>query len=635
MSQLQVQDVNIPTLLSKLKQKEWLIPQFQRDFVWTNAQVIALANSVIDARPIGMVTLWEQNSEATLTLEPIAIADWDPALNATGQKSYASEGPLPGKFYAVLDGRQRSTALALTFGGLRATSGVYRHAGSYFLDVTATQESERVKFFTQKEVIKRNLNTKAGAIGAGYFPLGVDDPAEMMQQWMNYLQDIYRSEFYPDGKIPSDDELSRRNSILSKAFAGIMNTKMAVYIVPPSYDLAQICDIFDTLNTTETKVSTIDLIHSGLFNDTVGDAGGPLLLRDEIDSLGELDGAVGWASSNNRPELIAQFAAATHVALDAKPEPKKIGGAKDYKISSVKAGDLLAIPSSFWRTILENKPKFASFIGDFQNVVTGGRFGMAQCPYPASAAIYVALRWHLEFEANASTHWTHDDLGRLYCAFFWRNVLHSRYDQGFLTQIGTDLKEMKAFLNRKTIHVSDSEWRKSANEWLDENVKIRPSKEDIRDAITDGGEKGAMRRAALLMLYARADKDLINHSFDISHESGAMDLHHIYPKDWCKNNAGGLAQAVLNSDKAGRDWVDSAANLMPMHRKTNNEWRKQSPGTFLSGKCDFDDDPNLWTRYYIDREAFELLLKGEASVADFWNRRADAITEDIFSRTVV
>ena len=341
MSQLQVMDINIPGVLKKLRTKEWLVPQFQREFVWTNAQVIALANSVIDARPVGMVTLWEQSADAPLPLEPIAIADWDATKNGTGLKTYADDCALPGRYYAILDGRQRSTALALTFGGLRAASGIYRHSGSYFLDVTATEENERVKFFSQKEMMKLSLNTKAGALGNGYFPLGADEPDEMMGQWMGYLQEINRAEYYPNGELPNEEELKRRNNVLSKAFSGIFNTKMAVYIVPPTYDLAQICEIFDTLNTTGTKVSTIDLIHSGLFNDTVGDLGGALLLRDEIDALGELDGAVGWSSSTGRPELIAQFVAAAHVALDAKPEPKRIGGAKEPRITSVKSGDLL------------------------------------------------------------------------------------------------------------------------------------------------------------------------------------------------------------------------------------------------------------------------------------------------------
>jgi hypothetical protein len=372
-----------------------------------------------------------------------------------------------------------------------------------------------------------------------------------------------------------------------------------------------------------------------LFNDTVGDAGGPLLLREQIDALGELDGAVGWSSSKDRPELIAQFVAAAHVALDTKPVPRKAGG-KDTRITSVKSGDLLAIPSNFWRRIFENNASFASFIGGFQHAVAGGHFGMVQCPYPASAAIYVGLRWFREFDSSPAIHWEIDKLDRLFRAFFWRNVFQSRYDQGFLTQIGTDLRNMKDFLGEVSANTNPDVWKSNADMWLDETIGPRPLLEDILNSVSDGNEKGALRRGALLLLYARASSDPVNPELNISVESGAMDLHHIYPKDWCSNNAGGILKGLLNEDHAGRDWVNSAANLVPMHRRTNNEWRKMSPTTFLeSNSVSFDANPDLWHRYFITRERFDALLQGASGVEKFWTQRAQAIAQEIFDRTVV
>ncbi|MBT1159997.1 DUF262 domain-containing protein [Aminobacter anthyllidis] len=636
MAQLQVTDINVPNLLKKLKTNEWLVPQFQREFVWSNAAVISLVNSIIDARPIGMITLWEQQDQSALVLEPISIPDWDPEVGRTGQRQYTSESSRPGRYYAVLDGRQRSTALAMAFGGLRAQSGLYRHSGNFYLDVAATDENERVKFVSLKEVERRKIVTLAGAISQGLFPLASEDPDSLMGQWMSYLQHIRNPDYYTGGKLPDVDELERRNQVLSRAFAGILNTKLAVYIVPNEYNLADICDIFETLNTTGTKVSPVDLIHSGLFNDTATDVGGPVLLREEIDSLGELDGAVGWSSSKDRPELIAQFVAAAHVALDTKPTPRKTAGQKEVRITSVKSGDLLAIPSGFWRKVFENNSIFAGFIGGFQNAVAGGHFGMSECPYPASAAVYVALRWFLEFDSTPAVHWNIDKLDRLFRAFFWRNVLHTRYDQGFLTQIGTDIRQMKEFLQSTRSDTADDFWRTQANLWLDNAVGPRPSIEDIGQVVTDGDEKGALRRGALLLLHARAGVDPINPDLSINLESGTMDLHHIYPKDWCKNNAGGPLQEILDHTVAERDWVNSAANLIPMHRRTNNEWRKLSPATFLAQTgASYDNNQDVWARYFVSRDSFDELLLGEGGVTAFWKMRADAISQEIFGRTIV
>ncbi len=187
-SELQVQSITVPVLLKKLRSREWLVPQFQRDFVWTNAAVISLVNSIIDSRPVGMVTLWEQRDDSSLQLEPVSVPDWITELNAAGRREYVDAESNPGRYYAVLDGRQRSTALALAFGGLRAQSGVYRNAGSYYLDVTARDDGERVKFFSQKEVERKGIGVLSGAIGKGLFPLSVENPDQLMGRWMEYLQ---------------------------------------------------------------------------------------------------------------------------------------------------------------------------------------------------------------------------------------------------------------------------------------------------------------------------------------------------------------------------------------------------------------------------------------------------------------
>jgi uncharacterized protein with ParB-like and HNH nuclease domain len=62
MSRLMVTDITVPGLLERLRKREWLVPAFQRDFVWSTADVVALVVSIFESRPIGMATLWEQGT---------------------------------------------------------------------------------------------------------------------------------------------------------------------------------------------------------------------------------------------------------------------------------------------------------------------------------------------------------------------------------------------------------------------------------------------------------------------------------------------------------------------------------------------------------------------------------------------
>ena len=73
------------------------------------------------------------------------------------------------------------------------------------------------------------------------------------------------------------------------------------------------------------------------------------------------------------------------------------------------------------------------------------------CPYPVTASIYVGLRWHQRFDVDATHPWQIADLDALFRAFFWRNALSSRYDQGFLTQLGTDIAQLKLILKRTVV----------------------------------------------------------------------------------------------------------------------------------------------------------------------------------------
>lgn len=629
MANLEVSETNVPGLIKKLKTGEWLAPLFQRDFVWSNAATVALINSIIDAKPIGMVTLWEQENPSQMELEHISIPDWSAIDGKAAVKFFGLPTERPGRYYAILDGRQRSTALALAFGGLRASFKSYRTSGRYFLDVTATDDSERVKFIAERDVLKNGYDALNVSIANGLFPLEVNDPDRIFETWMNFLQHLRDPGFYKDGKLPGEAELERRNKVLQTAFNGIINTKIAVYTVPRTYSLAEICEIFETLNTTGTKVSTVDLIHSWLYSDTIKQPEGPVLLRDKLDEIGELDGAVGWSSSRERPELMAQFVAAAHVALDNKPEPRQLTGAKATRITSVKSQDLLAIPQSMWRNIFDHEAEFAQFIGDFQEVTTGGRFPMKHCPYPASASIYVALRWYLAFDKAKTVTWQRQHLDNLYRAFFWRNVLLTRYDQGFLTSIGNDIREMKEFLARTKADEPIEAWRATANSWLDEHVG-RPSEDSIVEIVSDGSQAGALRRGSLLLLYARATKDVIDTKLEISPESEAMTLHHVYPKDWCKNNIHGPQAVFLDEDVAKVDWVNSAANLIPMHRTTNNEWRKKLPSQFLGEKgISYESRVELFQRYFISKESFNALMDGVSGLGAFWTLRQTDIANEI------
>ena len=108
MSSIEVTAISLPQLLRNLNEGEWLAPEFQRGFVWTTAQIIGLVNSIMDAKPIGMATLWQQEDKSDLPLEHISVTD-DFGGKSNVENYFGDNGERPGRYYAILDGKQRST----------------------------------------------------------------------------------------------------------------------------------------------------------------------------------------------------------------------------------------------------------------------------------------------------------------------------------------------------------------------------------------------------------------------------------------------------------------------------------------------------------------------------------------------
>ncbi|GEM_PF-1005798 len=637
-SGIRISELSISEVLDNLRERKWQIPRFQREFVWDTSAVAGLATSVIDGYPIGMVTLWEQPTESHIELEPLSIDDWDTKAKAKVTREFGHEDSNPSTVKAILDGRQRSTALAMAFAGFAPTFGLNKYAGKYFLNASLKDPLERVIFKKKSAIEKEGLTNLNACISKGYFPLAsFEKDQSILKQWYGYIQLLRDEKVYPEGEYPEAEELERRDEILQKAFEGISETKLGACTVPQRYDLGQICEIFETLNLTGMKVSTVDLINSWLLRDTDDQ----LHLREWMDTLAEEDGAVGWSVPKKRPELVAQLATACFVALTdlpTKPDARRVAGAsKTRSITTVKSSDLLATPTQHWINVTNHTDEFASYIGAFQKVVGDGPFGYQQCPYPISSGIYVGLRWHKKFDPE-HTHgsWQVGDLDRIYRAFFWRNALSTRYDQGFLSQMGTDLVTLKALLATKGVYDTEVEWLDQVEGQFQKEIRPVdiPSREDLIDYLTNGRPGGALQSALMLPMVARSTVDFGGNQL-IGDTDTRTEIHHVYPTRWCRENASNEYKELLSQDGEGPNFANSIANLMPLSRELNSEWSSKSPATFFAAKgVQYEGAvAEALGQVFIDKEGFELLRQGLPSIKKFWLHRAGLIADHLLEQT--
>jgi hypothetical protein len=164
-----------------------------------------------------------------------------------------------------------------------------------------------------------------------------------------------------------------------------------------------------------------------------------------------------------------------------------------------------------------------------------------------------------------------------------------------------------------------------------------PSSKSLFEGLSDGRPSGATQRAYTLPMIAAVKFDLVDPSISLRFPSNeAVELHHIYPKAWCSNSKSGKLSTILDKKAAGRDWVNSIANLMPLSRRSNNAWKIRLPGQMISEqKFSFIQMEENLKPLFIDKECFNLLVAGTDGIPKFWEKRTELLVKDLLRRTEI
>jgi hypothetical protein len=139
----------------------------------------------------------------------------------------------------------------------------------------------------------------------------------------------------------------------------------------------------------------------------------------------------------------------------------------------------------------------------------------------------------------------------------------------------------------------------------------------------------------MLPMIAGVDTDI--DGVDVSFPGDAvLELHHIFPKRWCVNNGYSRKIAELDDLESGRDWINSVANLMPLSRKTNNEWKDKNPSEFLKKRSiSFDRSKDFFEKSSINAALFDIISTDWPDAFAFWRERSKLIAESLLKKTIL
>ena len=248
--------IPISKILSEIKDGKWVIPEFQRDFVWGIDKFILLFDSIYRGYTIGNLLLWKTDEE--LAYKKIGERDAVSVDNIKKEK----------RTY-ILDGQQRLTTLFAVLKGEKLYKFGRKKTRAYklFFDIKKDEfisEYQKLKEFDErsiKDLIKEEKLEKFRFI----------DLSQIFDENLNFPDNLYKEEDnillkkLGNKSISSDeyttqrDELDRKKEPLVK-FAKIIKAYKIHQIVERNEDLDKVVTIFERINTQNVKLNIYDIM---------------------------------------------------------------------------------------------------------------------------------------------------------------------------------------------------------------------------------------------------------------------------------------------------------------------------------------------------------------------------------------
>jgi len=249
--------VSLTTLINRLREGHYEIPDFQREFEWMPWDIQALMRSIFLDYYIGSLLLWKGKPE---TFDALAC---EPLYGFKGKRA---------RTHIVLDGQQRLTAMYYAFMAPPDPVPGRKNRFLYFMRVDKFMEEVYDEAF-EYDWTRRGeklLADREAQFESHMFPLAVVGQQgwalfEWVQGYEQYWRDKERAA--RDAGHNADAQLAHRNAENAKIFGehlkGITEQYQVAYIeLDRDLQIDKVCDIFTQINSRGVRLDVFDLINA-------------------------------------------------------------------------------------------------------------------------------------------------------------------------------------------------------------------------------------------------------------------------------------------------------------------------------------------------------------------------------------
>lgn len=244
-------DLKIEPFVEKLKSDKFLIPTFQRDFVWEPENIIKLWDSIFRFYPIGSVLYWETDSylHTHRKIGGFTFPHDEDTVRKFKEWSY------------ILDGQQRATSLLVSMLG-----GKGKVKDDENFDYTLYFDATDATFFFASELEKRKKKAN------GAFLIRLRD----VPKWkFTFYKDISTKE----GFNPTiENNLQQLSRIFTDYKISLIRIK--------GVGVNEVCEIFERINQEGKRLDPVDIIVARTYRNEDKEKGQKgFYLRDNLRDL--------------------------------------------------------------------------------------------------------------------------------------------------------------------------------------------------------------------------------------------------------------------------------------------------------------------------------------------------------------
>jgi hypothetical protein len=569
--------VSLNSLVGRLKDGRFAIPDFQREFEWQPWDIRDLVRSIFLDYYIGSLLLWKSKQENfdALACEPI----------------YGFSGDSQPE-HIVLDGQQRLTAMYYAFVAPKAPIPGRRNRYLYHVRVDRFMEEAYEDAFqyewTQSSVVM--LSNRSAQFRGHIFPLSVIgsggwDLAKWVMDYEGHW--IGEAETAASNGDAKGEAAARQHAVNAGAFGehlkGISELYQVAYIeLDRDLALDRVCEIFTQVNSKGVRLDVFDLMNAllkpkGLQLKHLWRQAAPKLAFIETDRLNIYMLQV-------MSILRQAYCSPKYLYYLLPGASRPIRQADGSRHREVLVADAAAF-RELWDRSLKALTKAIAVLRDPREY---GAISSAYLPYEAILPVFAALQDHagtvapeMRLGAQKKMH-----------LWYWSSVFTNRYSGSVESTAARDFMDVQA--------------------WMDESAEAPGLLEEFRTRF----------RTLDLRREVRKGSSVYNGIFNLFVMEGArdwitgqrpryddLDDHHIVPKDW------GKAQTHLGGG------IDTILNRTPLSADTNrNVIRNRLPNVYLPELIAKNGEPTMraiLASHFVSSTAFDILLRKPFSVDDY------------------